>query len=171
MNLKLSDLASIAELIGATAIVVSLLYVGIQVNDNAQAVRSATANETSAAISSWYAQIGSSPQATQVFLDGITNPAVLSREETAQYIYLLHGLMLQYQTAYYLAQEQTLDAELQESITNTLSGVREMAGFHMYWGQRRDLFQLSFREWVDDLLVGGDTNTNLEELYRMRRSE
>ena len=171
MKRPLSDWAAIAEVVGAVAVVVSLIYVGIQVNDSAQAVRSATANETSASISSWYAQIGSSPQATQIFLDGITNPTVLSREETAQYIYLLHGLMLQYQTAYYLAQEQTLDTELQESVTNTLSGVREMAGFHMYWGQRRDLFQPSFRTWVDELVAGGVTNTNLEELYRMRRSE
>ncbi len=59
---------------------------------------------------------------------------MLFREETAQYAYLLHGLMLQYQTAYYLAQERTLDTELQESITNTLSGVRELVGLHMYLG-------------------------------------
>jgi len=171
MNLKLSELASLAEVIGAIAIVISLIYVGIQVNDSAQAVRSATANETSAAISSWYAEVGSSLQATQVFLDGITNPTSLSREETAQYIYLMHGLMLEYQTAYYLAEEQTLDTALQESLTNTLAGVREQSGFQMYWEQRRDLFQPTFRAWVDDLIVSGATNTNLEQLYRMRGPE
>ena len=134
MKLKLSDMASIAEVIGAIAIVISLVYVGVQVNDSTRAVRSAAASDTSAAISSWYAEVGGNQQATQVFLDGITNPESLSREETAQYIYLLHGLMLEYQSAYYLSQERTLDVLLQESLTNTLAGVRDQAGFQMYWG-------------------------------------
>jgi hypothetical protein len=161
-------MASIAEVIGAVAIVVSLIYVGIQVTDSTRAVRSATASETAAAISSWYAAIGSSQQATQVFLDGITNPESLSREETAQFIYLIHGLMLEYQSAYYLSQERTLDVSLQESLTNTLAGVRTQPGFQMYWGQRRDLFEPSFRTFVDDLIATGKTNTNLERLYRQR---
>lgn len=34
MKLKLSDWASIAEVVGAIAIVISLIYVGVQVNDS-----------------------------------------------------------------------------------------------------------------------------------------
>ena len=41
MKTKLSELASIAEIIGAFAVVISLIYVGVQVNDSAGAVRSA----------------------------------------------------------------------------------------------------------------------------------
>ena len=42
MKYKLSELASIAEIIGAFAVVVSLIYVGVQVNDSASAVRAAS---------------------------------------------------------------------------------------------------------------------------------
>jgi hypothetical protein len=104
MKLKLSDWASVAEVTGAIAIVVSLIYVGIQVNDSALAVRSATANETSAAISSWYSELGTSIQATDVFVRGIANPESLTSSETAQFIYLTHGLFFQYQGAFYLAE-------------------------------------------------------------------
>jgi hypothetical protein len=166
MKLRLSEVASAAEVIGAIAIVISLIYVGKQVYDSTRAVRSATANETSAAISSWYTQVGSNPQATRVFLDGVANPDSLSREESAQFIYLMHGLQLEYQAAYWLSQEQTLDVELQESLTNTITGVREQPGFLMYWGQRRELFEPKDRAQVDDLLANGTTNTNLERVYR-----
>ena len=54
MKLKLTDIANIAEVISATAIIVSLIYVGVQVADSTRAVRSASANETSSAISTWY---------------------------------------------------------------------------------------------------------------------
>ena len=171
MKLKLKDIAVIADVIGALAIVISLIYVGIQVNDSTRAVRSATANETSAAISSWYVEIGSNPQATRVFLNGVANPESLSKEETAQFIYMMHGLQLEYQAAFWLSQEQTLDIELQESLTSTIAGVRDQPGFKMYWAQRRDLFEPGFRTYVDDLLANGATNTNLERLYRASNPE
>jgi len=164
-------MASIAEVIGAIAIIISLIYVGIQVNDGTRAVRSATANDTAAAISSWYEEVGVDQQASHVVLEGFANPDSLTREETAQFIWLMHGLFLQYQAAYYLSQEGTLDEELRESVTNTILGVRELPGMRLYWEQRRELFKPSFREHVDNLLTSGDTNTDLERLYRPHESE
>ena len=166
MKLKLSEVASIAEIIGAVAIIVSLVYVGIQVNDSTRAVRSATASETTAAMSAWYINVGASEQASQIFYEGMTNPEALTQQETTQYIYMSHGLFLEYQAAYYLSQEGTLDFKLQESLVNTIAGVREMPGFRMYWRQRRDLFEPGFRTFVDDLIESGTTNRNVEELYR-----
>jgi hypothetical protein len=171
LKLRLKDVASIAEVIGAIAIFISLIYVGIQVNDSTRAVRSATANELAASLSALYAEVGIDPKASQVMLDGFANPELLSREETAQFVYMVHGLFLQYQAAYYLSQEGTLDEELRESVTNTLLGLRDLPGLLFYWGQRRDLFKPSFREHVDSLLSSGDTNTNLQELYRHREPE
>ncbi len=63
MKIKLSDFASIAEIIGAFAVVISLIYVGVQVNDSAGAVRSASANDANVAVQNWYMQIGSDQRA------------------------------------------------------------------------------------------------------------
>jgi len=63
MKLKLSELASIAEIIGAFAVVISLIYVGVQVNDSTGAVRSASANDANVAVQSWYLQTGSDQRA------------------------------------------------------------------------------------------------------------
>ena len=164
-------MASIAEVIGAVAIVISLIYVGVQVTDSTRAVRSATANETASALSSWYAQLGNNLQASQVFIDGMTSPESLSREELFQFVVQFHGLFLEYQAAYYLSQEGTLDVELQEAITNTLLGVRDQPGFALYWGQRRGLFKSDFRGYVDDLLTGGTTNIDMERIYRPREPD
>jgi hypothetical protein len=166
LKLKLSEMANIAEVIGAVAIIVSLIYVGIEVNDSTRAVRSATANETAAAISAWYRDVGGNQQAASVIQAGMSNPDSLSPDEALQFVYLIHGLMHEYQAAYYLAREGTLDSAIQESITNTLSGTREMPGFNMYWQQRRDLFQPDFRAYVDEIAATGTTNTNLEQLYQ-----
>jgi len=171
LKLKLSDMANIADVVGAISIVVSLVYVGVQLNDSTRAVRSATANDTSAALSAWYTELGTNPQALRVFQDGITNPESLSREESLQFIFQLHGLMLEYQAAYYLSRQGTLDTELQESTTNTLLGVRDLPGFRVYWGQRKDLFRSDFRLYIEDLLANGTTNTNMQQAYPVRGPE
>ncbi len=171
MKLKLSNLASIAEIVGALAIVVSLLYVGIQVEDSTRAVRSATANEISTAISTWYREIGTDPASARVFLDGMTNPESLSREDRLRFIFTAHSVMLEFQAAYYLAQEGTLDLELQESITNTLLAVKDQPGMAMYWEQRGTLFQPAFRSYFDAITGSGDTDSPMARIYDLREGE
>jgi hypothetical protein len=164
-------MASIAEVIGAVAIVVSLIYVGVQVEDSTRAVRSATANETSAALSTWYREIGTDPEAGRVFLDGMTNPELLSREELFRFIFLAHSVMLEFQAAFYLAQERTLDPELQASITNTLLAVKDQPGMALYWEQRGDLFQPSFQTYFNALIASGDPDNPMERIYQPRETE
>ena len=67
MKTKLSELASIAEIIGAFAVVISLVYVGVQVNDSTGAVRSASANDANVALQSFYLALGSNEQASELF--------------------------------------------------------------------------------------------------------
>jgi hypothetical protein len=167
-KLNLQDFESIAEIAGAVAIVVSLIYVGIQVRDSTLAVRSATATDASTAMSEHYLGIGTNAQATQVFLDGITDPDSLSREETAQFIYMIHGLFLKYQAAYYASEQGTLDIEMRESLVIPILGISKQPGFLKFWSQRRDMFKASFRTFVDDLLASGKTNENFEQLYEPR---
>ena len=171
MKFKLSDMASIAEVIGAVAIVVSLIYVGVQVEDSTRAVRSATANETSAALSTWYREIGTDPEAGRVFLDGMTNPELLSREELFRFIFLAHSVILEFQAAFYLAQEGTLDPELQASITNTLLAVKDQPGMALYWEQRGNLFQPSFQSYFNALIASGDADNPMERIYQPREAE
>ncbi|PCJ47877.1 MAG: hypothetical protein COA74_10610 [Gammaproteobacteria bacterium] len=171
MNFNLADLANISEVIGAIAIVVSLIYVGVQVADSTRAVRSASANETSSAMSSWYLQIGSDLQSSKVFRRGTAQPETLSEDELFQFIFQMHAMFIQFQGAYYLSQEGTLDIELQESITNAILGVRDQPGFNKYWGQRKDLFKPDFRKYINRLIAEGVTNKNMEQLYQSPKHE
>jgi hypothetical protein len=62
-----SDYAHIAEIIGAIAVVISLIYVGIQVNDGVGASRSAAVNDANVALQAWYHEMGSNEQASALF--------------------------------------------------------------------------------------------------------
>ena len=157
--------SAIGEIIGAVAVIVSLIYVGIQIKENSRAVRSAMANETTAAISSWYSAIGNCQQSTRTFYVGLTRPEELQKEDLAQFFYLGHGLLLEYQAAYYISREGTLDLALQESITKTVYGTAHLPGFRMLWRQRRDLFHPEFRKHIDEIINTGPIESASRELY------
>jgi hypothetical protein len=46
--------SSLIEAIGLAAVVLSLVFVGLEVNESTRATRSATAAETTATIAEWY---------------------------------------------------------------------------------------------------------------------
>jgi hypothetical protein len=153
MKLKLPELANLAEIIGAFAVVISLAYVGIQVNDSAGAVRSAAANDANVALQNWYIQIGSDQQTSELFYEALTSEEALSNKEEFQFLMMLHGAFLAFQNSYLLAEEGTIDADLREAITAAILGVKSLPGMNRYWRQRRSYLHSGFADYVDQLLV------------------
>ena len=165
MKIKLSELASIAEIIGAFAVVISLIYVGIQVNDSAGAVRSASANDANVAMQNWYLQIGSNQQTSELFYQALISEEALSNEEEFQFLMMMHAVFLGFQNNYLLAEEGTIDAELRESLTMAISGVRKLPGMKRYWRQRKSYLHSGFAEWAEQIF-SRDTDIPVD-IYRL----
>ena len=169
MKLKLSELASIAEIIGAFAVVISLIYVGIQVNDNAGSVRSAAANDANVATQSWYLQVGTDQQASELFYEALMSEVALSNQEEFQFLMIMHGAILAFQNSFLLAEEGTIDFELRESATAAISGVKQTPGFRRYWRQRKSYLHSGFADYVDQLLKQKTDVT--VDVYRIPEAE
>ncbi|HCR30302.1 MAG TPA: hypothetical protein DIV79_09830 [Opitutae bacterium] len=68
MGNRLQRISIITEIVGAVAIVISLIFVGIQFIENTKATKSATAASTVATISSWYTKMGNNQQSSSLVL-------------------------------------------------------------------------------------------------------
>ncbi len=152
MKIKLSDFASIAEIIGAFAVVISLVYVGAQVSDSAGAVRSAAANDANVAVQNWYMQIGTDTQSSELFYNALTSEEALSNHEEFQFLMMMHGVFLAFQNSYLLAEEGTIDVELRDGLTSVVLGIKDTPGMSRYWRQRRSYLHSAFADYVDQLL-------------------
>ena len=169
MKIKLSELASIAEIIGAFAVVISLIYVGIQVNDSAGAVRSASANDANVAMQNWYLQIGSNQQTSELVYQALISEEALSNEEEFQFLMMMHAIFLGFQNNYLLAEEGTIDLELREAITAAILGIKALPGMRRYWRQRKSYLHSGFAGYVDQLLMQ-DTDVSVD-IYRTSETE
>ena len=168
MKSRLADVAHLAEIVGAFAVVVSLVYVGIQVNDGVGASRSASVNDANVALQSWYLEVGSNEQTSNLFYRGLLSDEALPNEEEFQFLMIFHGVFLAFQNSYWLAEEGTLDPELLEALTAAVLGVKDTPGMQRYWRQRRSYLNASFGLYVDELLER-ETNTSMD-IYRVPES-
>jgi len=151
--MKLSEWASIAEIIGAVAVVVSLLYVGLQVNDNTSAIRSTAANDATVTMQAWYLEMGSNRQASDVWFNAMTSAEPLSTNDEFQFMMSMHSVLLGMQNSFLLSQEGTIDAEFREALTIAIVAVKDLPGMKRFWRQRRHFFHSDFAEYVEDQLA------------------
>ena len=153
MKMKLAELAHLAEVIGAFAVVISLIYVGIQVNDSAGAVRAASANDANVALQAWYLEVGSDQQTSELFYEALVSEKPLSNAQEFQFLMMLHGAFLAFQNSYLLAEEGTIDPELREAITAAILGVKSLPVMRRYGRQRKSYLHSGFADYVEGLLV------------------
>jgi hypothetical protein len=146
-------LGVIAEIISAIAIIVTLVYLSIQVKDSARASRSAAVTDATTAMQAFYQELGSNSSTSKLFLDGLTKPESMSQETQYQYLMMMHSCFLGFQRSYFLAREGTLDVALRDSIGTAMHAVNRLPGMHLYWRQRKGYFQPEFIEWVESLLA------------------
>ena len=151
MKFNLKKFALLVEIIGGISIIISLIFVGIQLRENSKATRSATAAATVSELTSFYSNLGNSEQGSRVFYEFMVRPDSLSETERFQAIMNAHGVMLTIQNSYYLVKEGTLDEEIMNSVMGSVLATKDNPGFKVFWNARRDLFFEEFQAYIDSL--------------------
>jgi hypothetical protein len=159
MEFNLEQIALIINIIGGIAIIISLIFVGLQLKESSKATRSATAATTASEITSWYSNLGNSEQGSYVFWNFMTNPESLTPEQRFQAIINIHGIMVTWQNSYYLLKEGTLDKRVHESLLEIVNGVKNNPGFHIFWQERKLIFLPEFQEYVEGIIASDKLNS------------
>jgi hypothetical protein len=153
MKHTLQEWANLAGIIGNFAIIVSLVFVGLQISDTTREMRASTAYNATVALQTWYNEVGTNQQASEVFRKGMNDPASLSKDEAMQFIMCIHSVMLAYQNVYFAGVEGTLDAAMYKAMTSTLEAAVSAPGFEWYWQQRAGYMTDEFGGFVAQIMT------------------
>jgi predicted phage tail protein len=164
MKRTLQDWANLAEIIGNAAIIISLVFVGLQISDNTREMRSAAAHNATVALQAWYVEVGTNEQAAQVFRKGMSDPTTLSKDEALQFLMNVHSALIAYQSVYFLGTEGTLDASLNQAMFATMGASVTTPGFKWYWRQRSNAFTPEFQDFVEQIIESDPEGGS--EIYR-----
>ncbi len=114
--MSLQDWGAIGELLGGVAIIVSLLYVGLQIKHGNQETRAATLQATLDSEMSWQAEAMRYAGTWEKIVTGVH---FADEEETRRAILLYNMMMTLYQNRYYQFKTGYLDnpPSIEESVT------------------------------------------------------
>lgn len=128
-----SAIGAMGEIIGALAVVVSLIYLGRQVREGARATRAETELEAARMWSEFHARVAHSADMATIWDRGHRDPTSLSEHEqqrfvwlVAEYFFLVEGLFKQRQLGF-------LSDDSWEQHERTLAGLLENQVVKEWW--------------------------------------
>ncbi len=136
-NLKLSEWANVAEIIGAIVIVASLIYVGYGVNQNTKALQVDSHQGAIEMINDAQYILATDPEFHRLFSTGETSPAELSDEEWSRFTHFNYVRMGIWEYAYFGIQENTIAPAIWSAFDPYFRGIVCMKGHRRFFDEQR----------------------------------
>jgi len=134
---------AIGEVVGAIAVVITLLYLAVQTRQNTRAVQHATTRGVMEDANAWRFRIVEDPEIAELFRSGLRDPDSLSPNDRYRFRMFLDALVFHWQHAV-MAGESIPAA----NITRTLG----RPGGQWYWSRAKDVLTPEFIAHVEELL-------------------
>ena len=146
-----------AEIIAAIAVVISLIYVGLQVQQNTKAVRISSLQNATQELRELYIHWGRDAEMADIIARGVEDFENLSRAEKIMYYSSLHLMMHGYENSFFQAQESALSEQYWQAAERVLVDLTKIPGVLSYWELRKPWFTADFQRYMDEEVfpVGG----------------
>ena len=151
--MTLEDLGNAGEFLGAIAVLVSLVYLALQIRHNTMTVRAGTSAAISESLARSTEVLGVDPQAARVYILGLAGDSSLSFEENLQFNFLFRTYMRRVENAYYQQLRGFVDTDHWQTTERTLSQMLKMPGGKRNWEESRDLYSDRFVAHLDRILI------------------
>lgn len=150
-------ISTIAEIVGAMAVVISLIYLAAQIRQNSRqveeqvrALRLQAYDSAGADFSALRLQISASPQVASVWRRAKNSYSALGPDERAQANELLHEYMWAYQNVFSRMQGGATDEALRKLVDINIGYWMGNPGFREWWQtERKTPFTDEFESMVD----------------------
>jgi hypothetical protein len=153
--MTLQDLGSIGEFVGAIAVVVSLVYLAVQIRQNTRSVRASTYHAVLDSNRSDNELILVHPHLERVYRVGRRDPTVLTEEERPLFRHLLAQLLLNHEMMFLHYQHGVIDEGLWRRRETALQAFVSQPGVREWWtgsAAVRRSYDPAFQELVESLL-------------------
>jgi len=150
--MTLSDLANLGTFISSIAVLVSVIYLALQIRQSARNQRSLIDRGRSQEISEWLRFIASA-EISPLVQRGHANEPSMRADERQRYIWCVYPLFLHYEDSFYQFHEGMLGKSQYQSIRNQMEDSARSEGLRAVWAEIRERFPEGFRGFADGFFV------------------
>jgi len=151
--MPLDQIANIAEISAAALVIVTLIYVGIQIKQNTDTLKVSTAHNTAEDFSAAYLILAERGDLADIFLRGSQNLEALESVERLRFYAYFHKFFRTFENAYYQFTRGALEAEPFEGFSQQLVLLKTLPGVQTYWQDRKNWYNKTFQEYVDSEIM------------------
>lgn len=151
--MHLNDLANIGQIIGAIAVVISLIYVAFQIRQNTNAIRAATAQSVHEHFANWYNSFARDASLSQIAINGLKDYGSLSEADKARCVAVFMAFLSYSQNAFLKWRQGLLEPSLWLGWEQVIMNLVCAPGGKAFWKERAYLFGEEFRRHVEDDLM------------------
>jgi hypothetical protein len=146
-------IGAVGETVGALAVLVTLVYLAVQIQQNTKAVQAAAVDSANSHVSKIREAIIADADVANIFRRGSQDPASLSEDDAIRYRLLIHNIMLALSNSITQASVSGLSKSKAQVELSVLGRVVATAGGRWFWKVYRHDFEELFRGMIDDLYL------------------
>ena len=146
-------IGAIGEIIGALAVFLTLVYLAIQIRQNAKAVQASANHASVSEVNQVRTSMYENAELCAIYVQGLAKPDELDEEKRTRFRLLLHNIFLSISNIYFQTTFTGLSVSTWESQLMILGRILSTPGGRRFWSGSRLEFEESFREIVDKTFV------------------
>jgi hypothetical protein len=143
----------VTQIVAGIAVVLSIIYLALQLKQNTRAVRLNTLHGISEAFRAQYALVGASEAVASVYMKGLSQPDELNQAERVQFYALMHNQVRSYENAFYQHTEGALDERYWAGMLGQMVNTSSQPGFVQYWNDRRSWYSDAFQHHMEQVVI------------------
>ena len=155
-------IGAIGEVVGATGVILSLLYLAYQIKGDARAKRAATVHDQSNAYRDFLQTLSTDEDLANIYLRGLRDTTELDEAELVRFLSALGFLFRVFDEAYYHWHDGDLDEHVWHGFSAPIRDMLAYPGVIDYWNMRCGWYSTLFRDYVDTEIA----NAGSQNLYR-----
>jgi hypothetical protein len=140
---------AISEMVGSAAVVITIAYLAVQVKQSGKSARSATTNQSRAAVTDVLTGISVDTEASRIYARGVKDPNSLDAEERVRFDLIIYQTLRSAETLFWESREGLLGGEIWEAQWRTQRYLLNTTGGRQSWERQKSFLSTSFTKWVD----------------------
>jgi len=164
-------ISAVSQFVGSIAVVLSVLYLGIQVHRSTRIARVAAQDAAAAAVRDVTNTFMEYADMSRIWGAGLEDLKTLSSEDQARFFHATHQFLKALETIHFHHLNGLMDEQLWCGWQEMLRHYIAAPGMARYWEIRSQLFSARFREFVSHLEPVHDRRTVGTLLAEKNRSE
>jgi hypothetical protein len=147
--MNIESMANYADVIGGIAVIVSLIYVGIQIRRNAKSSQSQANQSAHESLANVSLEVAKDSDLSSLTRKGMIAFEKLTEEEQFRFVMLMITVFRRFENIFYQYEKGFLEEELWDGYKQSMLLYFYTSGGQAFWNLRGEHFSGLFRNYLD----------------------